>query len=129
VERIERLIGVYDADGSLLGELSYVVGHALGRRSCALCDITHGRLRRRHEFDAALARLDVRVDLMHRDEQPTELADLTVGALPCVVAETRGGRVVLVGADALKACAGDPRAFVDAVHHGARAQGLLPAAA
>jgi hypothetical protein len=129
VERIERLIGVYDADGSLLGELSYVVGHALGRRSCALCDITHGRLRRRSDFDAAVAALDVRVDLLHRDEQPAELAVLTAGALPCVVAETRGGRVVLVGADTLAACAGDPRAFVDAVHEGARAEGLLLAAA
>ena len=129
MERIERLIGVYDADGSLLGELSYVVGHALGRRSCPLCDITHGRLRRRPDFDAAISGLDVRLDLLHRDEQPTALADLTAGALPCVVAETRGGRVVLVEAATLEACAGDPRAFVDAVHHGARAQGLLLAAA
>ena len=129
MERIERLIGVYDADGSLLGELSYVVGQALGRRSCALCDITHGRLRRRPDFDAAVATLDVRVDLLHRDEQPAELAHLTAGALPCVVAETRGGRVVLVEADTLEACAGDPRAFVDAARHGARAQGLLLPAA
>ena len=125
MDRIDRLIGVYDADGTVLGELAYVVGHALGRRSCALCDITHGRLRRRPAFDAAAARLGVAVELLHRDEQPADLAALTSGELPCVVAETSGGRVVLVDAETLVACGGDQRAFVDAVRQAARGRGLL----
>ena len=85
-------MGVYDADGTLLGELGYVVGHLLGRRSCALCDITHGSLKRRPEFDAAAATLDVPFDLLHRDERSPELVALTDGALPCVVAEGDGER-------------------------------------
>ncbi|MBA2282333.1 MAG: hypothetical protein H0W25_14065 [Acidimicrobiia bacterium] len=35
---ITRLIGVYDADGSVLGELSYFLKARLGRAHCALCD-------------------------------------------------------------------------------------------
>ncbi len=125
MDRIDRLIGVYDADGTVLGELAYAVGHALGRRNCALCDITHGRLRRRPELDAAIARLGVEVQLLHRDEQPAELAALTAGGLPCVVAETTVGRVVLLDTETLVECGGDPRAFVDAVVHAARELGLL----
>lgn len=115
MQQIERLVGVYDADGTLFGELSYVVGHALGRRSCALCDITHGTLRRRPEFDAAAASLGVPFDLVHRDERSSEVAALTDGALPCVVAEGDGGRVVLLDAATLAQCGKDPGALVEAI--------------
>jgi hypothetical protein len=43
---IARLIGVYNAEGSLRGELAYLLGKLTGRAHCALCDITHGALRR-----------------------------------------------------------------------------------
>ena len=46
VAPIERLIGVYDADGGLRGELAYVLGHLAGRAECALCDITHSAVRK-----------------------------------------------------------------------------------
>ncbi|MGH9085604.1 MAG: hypothetical protein ACRDYW_09130 [Acidimicrobiales bacterium] len=122
--RVDRLIGVYDADGSLLGELAYVVGHALGRRSCALCDITHGRLRRKAEFDEVAARLPVPLDLLHRDAQPPTLAAATAGRLPCVVAERGGNLTLLVGPDTLAGCGGDPTALLDAVRSAAAAHGL-----
>jgi hypothetical protein len=119
MQRIERLVGVYDADGTLLGELAYVVGHLLGRRSCALCDITHGRVTRRPEFDEAAARLGVPFDLLHRDERSPAQAALTDGALPCVVAEGDGEPLVLVDRAALAACGKDPAALVDAIRSAA----------
>jgi len=115
MQRIERLVGVYDADGTLLGELAYVVGHALRRRSCALCDITHGALRRRPEFDEAAAALGVPFDLLHRDDRSPALAALTDGALPCVVAEGSGTQVVLLDRTALAACGKDPAVLVAAI--------------
>ena len=42
-----ELVGVYAADGGLVGEVAYVVGHLLGRTECALCDVTHETLRRK----------------------------------------------------------------------------------
>ena len=123
--QIDRLYGVYDADGSLLGELSYVVGHALGRRECALCDITHGTLRRKASFDAAVADLGVGMELLHRDEQPTALAAVTEGALPCVAADVGGTLVVLVDRAALEACAGDPPSLMGAIRTAAASRGLV----
>ena len=125
MERIERLVGVYDADGTLLGELAYVVGHLLGRRSCALCDITHGGVKRRPEFDEAAATLGVPFDLLHRDERSPALATLTDGALPCVVAEGEGEQVVLVDRVALTACGKDPVALVDAIRSAAASADLV----
>ena len=37
-------MGVYDADGGLLGELAYLTGRILGIAHCALCDITLNHL-------------------------------------------------------------------------------------
>ena len=45
-----RLVGVYDADHTLRGELSYWIGARLGRAHCALCDITHGLVRERDDW-------------------------------------------------------------------------------
>ena len=43
---------MYAADGGVLGEVAYVVGHLLGRTECALCDVTHRSVRRKPEWDA-----------------------------------------------------------------------------
>ena len=40
--KIVRLIGVYDANGTLRGEIAYWIGARLGRRHCSLCEVTHG---------------------------------------------------------------------------------------
>lgn len=44
---IVRYTGIYNADGGLVGEVRYVVGHLLGTAECALCDITHSPVRRK----------------------------------------------------------------------------------
>jgi len=103
---VARLVGVYDADGGLAGEARYVVGHLLGRLECALCDITHGPVRRKKTFDALRARLGVPFDVVHRNERSPEVARATGDALPCVVAVTDSGIVTLLDRASLEACGG-----------------------
>lgn len=104
-----RLVGVYDADGTLAGELAYVIGHLLGTRSCSLCDITHGGLRRRPVFDQLAAELGIPFELRHRDElDPPRAAVVAESGLPVVLLEESGDRRVLLDDDALRACDGDP---------------------
>jgi len=123
VRTVTSLIGVYDADGGVAGELRYVVGHLLGRAECSLCDITHGRLRRKAEFDDLRDRIGVPFDVVHRNERTPELAAAT-GALPCVVAVTSGGRDVVLGPDDLRECAGDVGRFERDLRDALRARGL-----
>ena len=44
------LIGVYNADGGIVGELTYVLGHLIGVRSCSLCDISHSPIKKKSSF-------------------------------------------------------------------------------
>jgi len=125
VPRITRLVGVYDADGTVLGELSYVVRHALGRAHCELCDITHGRLREKEGWRTACATLPVPVETFHRDDQPAEVRSAAGGATPVVVAALDDGTwQTLLGRAELTACAGDPDRLVDAVRDRAADLGL-----
>lgn len=113
--RVRRLVGVYNADGTLRGEVAYVVGKLLGRAHCALCDITHGAVSEKAEWKACRAALPVRFDTYHRDDQPDAARPLTDGRLPAVLAETDGGYVYLLGQAELDACAASPESLVDAV--------------
>ena len=75
---VVEVVGVYDADGGVVGELSYVIGHLLHRTDCSLCDVTHGSLRRKPQWDAMVARLPVRVRLVHRNETSADERPETV---------------------------------------------------
>lgn len=109
---ITRYVGVYDADGTVLGELAFVVGRALGRTHCSLCDITHGALRERAEWRTCRDQLEAPFVTYHRDDAPAAVRAL--GApLPVVLAEHDDGTLaVAVTAEQLEACAGSPDALL-----------------
>ncbi len=111
-----RLIGVYDADGGLLGEAAYVWGKLRGTRHCALCDITHSAVRRRPAWDAMVARLGVSFELLHLNELSAELVDAvrTAGA-PVVLVEDDAGLRVLFTGDELDTLGGSVAAFETAL--------------
>lgn len=103
---------MYDADGTVLGELSYFVRARLGRAHCPLCTITHGRVRERPEWRSSAATLPVPFDTCHRDDMPTSVRDLGL-ALPVVVAEHDDGSLTVAATAAdLEACAGSPDELV-----------------
>lgn len=81
-----RLVGIYDADGTLAGELRYAFAKLTGRSSCALCDITHGwNPMGSREWKQACAASPVELELVHRDDAaPDQLA--AAPALPSIVA-------------------------------------------
>lgn len=128
-QRIVRLVGVYDADSTLRGELSYWVGARLGRRHCSLCDITHGSVRRRPEWKTCQAGLPVPFDTFHRNDQPDPVRAAANGQAPVVVAETDAGHVVLLAAGELDACNGSIDLLVEAIEQSAERLGLTWATA
>lgn len=109
---VTELVGVYDADGGLLGEAAYVWGRLRGTRHCGLCDITHATVRRKGEWDRMVARLRVPVRLLHLNELDDDLR-AAVGATraPVVLAREDDGWRELVGAVELDDMAGSVDAF------------------
>jgi hypothetical protein len=128
-QQILRLVGVYDANGTVRGELAYWVGARLGRRHCSLCEITHGSVRPRPEWKACRAALPVRFDTFHRNDQPDAIRAASGGKAPVVIAETDSGHVPLLDPGDLEACQGSIDRLVAAIEQSAARHGLAWAAA
>ena len=106
-----RYVGIYNADGTVFGELRYVVGKLRGTTSCSLCDITHGKVRPRKDFFSACADAAIEIELLHRNEATSEqLAAAAV--LPALIAHSEGEwRCVLTASD-LEECACSPAQLI-----------------
>ena len=118
-EHVVEVVGVYAADGGVVGELTYVVGHLLGRTECSLCDVTHGPLRRKRAWDDMAAGLPVPVRLAHRNETTdAETAACAASGLPVVLGvHSDGSLTTLLAPAALTVLDGS----VDAFEKGLRA--------
>jgi hypothetical protein len=106
---VDRLIGIYDADGGVLGEVRYALGKIFANGHCSLCDLTHRGLKRRAEWNSLVERIGVPVELLHRNEMDEPVRRVVDGKLPCILA-VRGTQVgVLLGPDDLTECGTDLR--------------------
>jgi hypothetical protein len=104
-----RLVGVYDANGSIPGEIAYWVGARLGTRHCALCEITHGVFRQKSEWRECESSLPLPFEALHLDEIPPEMAATVEDRAPCVVAERDDGSLeIVIDREQLEACNGRP---------------------
>ena len=107
-----EVVGVYDADGGLVGEAAYVWGRLRGTAHCSLCDITHSPLRRKPAWDRLVAGLPVPVRLLHRNELDADLAAAVAGTgLPVLLVRDDGAWRQLVGVDELDALDGSVEAL------------------
>ncbi len=102
-----RLVGVYEADRGLLGELVYVTGRLLGIAHCALCEISHAVFGEKPAFRRARRSLGIPLEMLHRNELPAELRALTLARTPCVVGQTADGYEIVMGKQELEECRGD----------------------
>ncbi len=122
---VRKLIGVYDAKGSFRGEVAYTVGKILGRRHCALCEITHGWSPvEKRASRACRAGLPVPFEIVHLDERTPAAVEASEGRTPTVLAETDEGLVELVDRETLDRLDRDPQFLVAAIEDAVVARGL-----
>lgn len=85
------LIGVYKADGGIVGELSYFFGHLVGARSCSLCDISHSPIKKKSAFKALEKELlqehGLAIKMIHMNERNERELKASEGREPCVLLE------------------------------------------
>ena len=111
---VVELVGVYDADGTIAGEIRYWLGARIGTVHCSLCEVTHGLFTQRSEWREWRASLEIPFNLFHRNDMPKEVADAS-SELPMVAARTADGIKILLGPDDLDRCDGDLQAFIGAL--------------
>lgn len=105
------LVGVYDADGSLSGEVRYWIGARLGRTHCSLCEITHGLFREKSDWKDCRRELNAEFTTFHRDDAPADVLEACAHQLPVVVARQGSELIVVLGPGELESLGGDVEAF------------------
>tara|TARA_B100000287_G_scaffold133360_1_gene125391 strand:- start:4017 stop:4376 length:360 start_codon:yes stop_codon:yes gene_type:complete len=99
----QKLIGIYNAKGSLIGELQYFFGKIRGTAHCALCDITHGKLKEKKDFKQCKQDLEIPLELLHLDELEPELEKFANEA-PCIIGKNEEEFVLIIDSDELEKC-------------------------
>ena len=91
-----HVLGIYNADGSVTGEIAYAASKLTRRGSCELCDVTHGwNPFGRREWKTALQQSDLDITFIHRDEAlPEQLA--AADQLPSIIALSDDGWHVMM---------------------------------
>lgn len=115
-EKGRQLIGVYKADGGLIGEVSYFLGHLVGMRECSLCDITHSPVKKKaafKEFEKQLfEQRGIGFRLVHMNERSDSVLAASKGREPCVLLENEDGSIsMFLDFVELKAAAGKVGSF------------------
>jgi hypothetical protein len=91
------LIGVYKADGGIIGELSYFFGHLVGARSCSLCDISHSPIKKKSSFKALerdlLKEHNIAIKMLHMNERNERELKASAGREPCMLLEYSDGSI------------------------------------
>lgn len=110
------LIGVYNADGGIIGELSYVLGHLIGLRSCSLCDISHSPVKMKSSFKALQLELleqhGIDVKMIHRNERNERETTASEGLEPCMLLEYADQSICMfLDSTELEAVAGNVDSF------------------
>jgi len=85
------LIGIYKADGGVIGELSYFFGHLIGVRSCSLCDISHSPVKKKSAFkkleQEMLKEHGIAIKMIHLNERNDRELKASAGREPCMLLE------------------------------------------
>jgi len=109
MKKILRLIGVYNANGTLLGELAYLIRKKLGIRDCVLCDITYRGFRKNKEWLEHPKSKNV--ELIYLNDRNEELREFTDQKTPCIVGQVKGGYVMVINKDELRRLKGNVQDF------------------
>lgn len=116
MESKATLIGVYKADGGLLGELSYFFGHLVGTKSCSLCEVTHSAVKKKTSFKDFEKKLQaergIEMKLVHMNERSEAEMAASKGREPCVLLQYPDGSIsMFLDYVELKAVAGKVSSF------------------
>lgn len=111
VPPVDELIGVYDADSTLIGEVSYWIGARLGTRHCSLCDLTHGLFTTKAEWTSCVRLLTVPFVTYHRNDAPDEVLRAAACGFPVVLARRGDALEVALDPAALEQFGGSTTAF------------------
>jgi len=111
---MKKIIGIYNANGSLLGEMRYVFDKVFLKKHCALCDITHGMsYKAKTTWLEQVERFPIPIETLHLDEISDDIRQVVADKVPCVVMLEGDSINIVMSDEELQACDSDPHLFFE----------------
>jgi hypothetical protein len=110
-----EFIGVYDADSTVIGEISYWLKARLGKGHCSLCELTHGMFVKKSEWKSCESQLPIPFQSFHRNDAPEDVLKVANGQFPLVLARYAHGLEIVLTRNELEKFNGDTAHFHSAL--------------
>jgi hypothetical protein len=116
---MKKLIFVYSSGSSLFDDVSGAVRKAVGVGSlCSLCNITYGVIKQKEPWKEFVEQLKIDIEYYHSDEIPVDVQAFIKKngiLLPVVLMKSDDMYSVIVLADGIEACNGDPECLINKI--------------
>ena len=110
-----KVVGIYNAKGTLLGELSYAIKKLAGRADCALCDITHGwNPWGKPEWNTAYRHCKLDLEMLHIEDSTPE-QHRAAGDLPAILKATPQGWACVMNSTEIAEWKGNPTGLLQSI--------------
>jgi hypothetical protein len=117
MKKTNELVGVYDADSTLLGEISYWIGARVGVTHCSLCELTHGLFTVKSEWKDCSQNLAVPFITFHRNDAPEDVLKVINGDFPAVLSRSGDQLEVILTKVQLENFDGSTQQFAEWIHN------------
>lgn len=114
---VTEFIGVYDADSTVVGEISYWISARLGRAHCSLCELTHGLFTIKSEWKQCERDLSVPFTTFHRNDAPADVLAVVNGQFPVVLARSEDSLSIVLSGSELESFNGRTDQFAEWLHN------------
>lgn len=106
-----KIYFIYNASGTLSGELNYLYGKYFLDEHCELCDITHSTVSAKPEWKEWIGALKCENYVLHKNEAKAKNIDFTQFVLPVVLLDRGNGLEELVSKNEMSECGKGVEAF------------------
>ena len=106
-----KIYCIYNAEGSIKGELKYLYEKYFKDIKCSMCDITHGVFKQKKKWASKCLESKLNIECLHLDELPNDIKDLVINKAPCVVSQINSTNKIIINNKELANMSGDVDSF------------------
>tara|TARA_B100001057_G_scaffold425961_1_gene449754 strand:+ start:406 stop:771 length:366 start_codon:yes stop_codon:yes gene_type:complete len=108
---IKKIYCIYNANGSIKGELKYLYEKYFKNINCSMCDITHNTFMQKKSWKDKCLKSSLKIECLHLDELPNDIKVLVNDKTPCVVVQERSINKIIINNKELVGMDGDVDSF------------------
>ena len=113
MQRPVKIYCIYNAKGSVSGELAYLFKKYVYGAKCSMCEISHDSFTIKRDWKNKVSQLNINLETVHLDERPKDLEEFSKNNVPCVVGKYQDGYKLILTNEDLKNLEGNVDLFFD----------------